>query len=280
MKRMLSWGIPVLCMAVGMFAWSGVSHAQEQNVLRMATTTSTDNTGLLDYLAPIIKQDTGIELQWVSVGTGNAIALGRNCDVSVLFVHDPDAEKEFMDGGYGIDRRQIMYNDFVIIGPESDPAGIKGKSVKGAMKAIQAKKALFASRGDKSGTHMAEVRLWEEAGLPVPDKETWYVQTGQGMINTINVAAERDAYTLTDRGTYIKYDANWKGDAPLKILVEGDEVLKNQYSVIPVNPGKCPKTDYKKAGELSDWLASKKGQQIIADFKLMGKQLFYPNAGK
>lgn len=247
-------------------------------VLRMATTTSTDNTGLLDYIAPILKADLGIELQWVAVGTGKALELGRNGDVDVVLTHDPESEKSFIDEEYGVDPKQVMYNDFVVLGPASDPAGIKGKSVNDAFKLVAEKQAQFASRADKSGTHMAELRLWKAAGVPEPDKESWYIQTGQGMLDTINIAGERGGYVLTDRGTFITYEANNKGNPPVVILVEGDDSLKNQYSVIPVNPKKHANVNYELAAEFSNWLTSKKAQDDIANFKLEGKQLFFPNA--
>jgi tungstate transport system substrate-binding protein len=247
-------------------------------VLRMATTTSTDNTGLLDVLAPAFQQDKGIELQWVAVGTGKALALGQNCDVDILMVHAPDAEMKFVNDGYGIDRREIMYNDFILIGPMSDPARIAGKSVKEALGRIKAKSALFASRGDDSGTHKLGQSLWRDSGFDVPDRESWYIQTGQGMIATITIAEERDAYTMTDRGTYIKYEHNKGGSAPLAILVEGDKSLLNQYSVIAINPEHCPSAQYELATQFIDWITSDSIQQLIGDFKLLGKQLFTPNA--
>ncbi|MBN1333518.1 MAG: substrate-binding domain-containing protein [Synergistales bacterium] len=246
--------------------------------LRMATTTSTDNTGLLDYLAPLFQEDTGIELQWVAVGTGKALELGKNCDVDILMVHAPDSEKQFVRDGYGVNRREIMYNDFVIIGPAKDPAGITGKTIGGALEVIMDNKAPFASRGDNSGTHKKELSLWTGSGLQVPDKESWYIQTGQGMINTINIAAERDAYTMTDRGTFIKYEADHKGNPPLIILVEGDELLLNQYSVMAVNPIRCDNVRYDLAVKFINWITSDKVQKAIADFKLLDKQLFTPNA--
>lgn len=177
----------------------------DAQVLRMATTTSTDNTGLLDYLAPLFKAETGIELQWVAVGTGKALELGKNGDVDVLLVHAPDTEKKYVSDGYGVNRRETMYNDFIIIGPKADPAKIKGLEAVEALNKIASSETPFASRGDKSGTHIMEMDLWKGAGL-APDKESWYIQTGQGMINTINIAAERNAYTMTDRGTFIKYE--------------------------------------------------------------------------
>jgi tungstate transport system substrate-binding protein len=249
-------------------------------ILRMATTTSTDNTGLLDYLAPLFKAETGIELQWVSVGTGKALELGKNGDVDVLLVHAPSAELQFVEAGHLVNRRQVMYNDFVVIGPASDPAGIKGKTVAEAMKAIAEKKALFVSRADKSGTHVAELALWEEAGMPVPDKEQWYVQAGQGMLPTINMAGERDGYTLTDRGTFIKYEDNHDGNPPLVILVEGDAALRNQYSVLAVNPANHSHIAYDLALKYIDWMVKPETQKAIGEFKLMNKQLFFPNAGR
>jgi len=256
----------------------GTLSFSEDQILQMATTTSTDNTGLLDYLAPKFKADTGIELRWVAVGTGKALELGKNCDVDVLLVHAPAAEKKYVADGYGVDRQQVMFNDFIFIGPKGDSAGIKGKTVKDALSIISSKKASFASRGDNSGTNKKEIILWKDANIPLPDKESWYIQTGQGMINTITIAAERDAYTMTDRGTYIKYESNMKGNPPLVILVEGDASLRNQYSVIPVNPSRCKNVKYDLAKKFSEWMASPAIQKMIGDFKLMGKQLFIPNA--
>jgi tungstate transport system substrate-binding protein len=266
-----------LCLVLAVCLLPSISAAQE-NTLMMATTTSTDNTGLLDYLAPKFKEATGIELKWTATGTGKALKLGENCDVDVLMVHAPPAEKKFVKSGFGIDRREIMYNDFVIIGPAADPAGIKGKSIKDAFQGIKAKQATFASRGDNSGTHKKELSLWKAAELPVPEKEKWYVQAGQGMLATINIAAERNGYTMTDRGTYIKYEDNLGGNPPLKILVEGDAVLLNQYSVIAVNPKHCPKVKNDLALQFMDWIVGPAAQQQIKGFTLLGKPLFTPNA--
>jgi len=250
----------------------------EDKLLLMATTTSTDNTGLLDYLMPKYKQATGVEVKWTATGTGKALKLGENCDVDILMVHAPAAEKKFVADGFGVDRREIMYNDFVIIGPTTDEAGVRGKSIKDALQAIKAKQAVFTSRGDNSGTHKMELSLWEAADLAVPEKESWYVQTGQGMLATINIAAERNGYTMTDRGTYIKYEDNLKGNPPLKILVEGDAALLNQYSVMAVNPKHCTKARYELARKFSEWITGAQAQQLIKDFKLLGKPLFTPNA--
>ena len=217
--------------------------------LMMATTTSTQDTGLLEYLQPIFKKDTGIDLKWISVGTGKALAHGKDCD------------------------------DFVLIGPAADPAGVKGKDIPTALKTFAEKKIPFVSRGDNSGTHNTEKQLWKVAGMEVPGKDaTWYIDAGQGMMATIRIAAEKDGYTVTDRGTYIKYNAAAKGDAPLKILVEGDKALLNQYSVMIVNPAKCPKVKQEAAKKFINWWISPNTQKAIASFQLEGKQLFFPNA--
>ncbi|PIE61161.1 MAG: tungsten ABC transporter substrate-binding protein [Desulfobacterales bacterium] len=254
------------------------TQAAAKKDLMMATTTSTDNTGLLDYLMPFFEKETGITIEWTATGTGKALKLGQNCDVDVLLVHAPPAEKRYLARGYGKDRREIMYNDFVIIGPKDDPASIKGKSISDALTAVKTKGALFMSRGDDSGTNKKEKLLWKNAGMALPDKEAWYVQTGQGMLATINVAQERNGYTMTDRGTYIKYQAQQDGNAPLTILVEGDDILLNQYSVLTLNPKNCPRAKYELAVKFSDWMASDSAQKKIGEFRLLGKKLFIPNA--
>ncbi|MBT8368205.1 MAG: substrate-binding domain-containing protein [Deltaproteobacteria bacterium] len=274
MKRLF---FAVLCLALVTCILPAGSSAEEK-LMMMATTTSTDNTGLLDYLAPKFKAATGIELKWTATGTGKALKLGENCDVDILMVHAPPAEKKFVADGYGTDRRVIMYNDFVIIGPAKDAAGIKGKSIKEALQTIQDKQAVFVSRGDNSGTHKKELSLWKAADMPIPEKEIWYVQTGQGMLATINIAAERSGYTMTDRGTYIKYEDNLKGNPPLKILVEGDAVLLNQYSVIAIDKKHCSQAKYDAARQFIEWITGPEAQQLIKEFKLLGKPLFTPNA--
>jgi tungstate transport system substrate-binding protein len=246
--------------------------------LMMATTTSTDNTGLLDYLIPQFEKETGITMKWTATGTGKALKLGQNCDVDVLLVHAPPAEKKYIAAGYGKDRREVMYNDFVIIGPKNDPAGIKGKSISDALSAVKSKQAVFMSRGDDSGTNKKEKLLWKNADISLPDKEKWYIQTGQGMLSTINVAQERNGYTMTDRGTYIKYQSQKGGNAPLKILVEGDDILLNQYSVLTLDPKNCANAKYDLALTFSDWMASQNAQNLIKNFKLLGQKLFIPNA--
>ncbi len=260
----------IVCLSAN--AWAG------SQKLMMATTTSTDNTGLLDYLIPEFIQASGIDMQWVATGTGKALKLGQNCDVDVLMVHAPPAEKKYIANGFGMDRRAIMYNDFVVIGPAADPAGLGGKKIEAALKAVKSKSAIFVSRGDNSGTDKKEKLLWKASAIELPDKEAWYVQTGQGMLATINVAVERNGYTMTDRGTYIKYAANLKGNPPLKILVSGDSILLNQYSVMTVNPANCKQARVDLAKKFADWITGPGAQKKIGDFRLMGKQLFTPNA--
>ena len=242
-------------------------------------TTSTQDSGLLEYLEPIFKKDTGIELKWVAVGTGQALKLGENCNADVLLVHAPAAEKAYVKAGHGIDRREVMYNDFVVVGPKNDPAGIAGKTTAEALKGIMTAKAGFVSRGDQSGTHKAEQKLWKDAGLN-PEKDPKYFSAGQGMIATLNMAAEKKAYALTDRGTWITFAGRQGDKNPLAIIVEGDKALFNQYSVMTVNPAQCPKVKKELAKKFEDWWVSPATQKVIADYKLQGKQLFFPNAAQ
>ncbi len=276
--RTTMFGRLVLALALTLL-FSGSALAAGETLM-MATTTSTDDTGLLPVLGEAFKKDTGIELKWVAVGTGKALEHGKNCDVDVLLVHAPAAEKKFVEDGNGTKRTEVMYNDFIVVGPAEDPAKIKGKKAGEALAAIAAAKAPFLSRGDDSGTHKMEQSLWKGAGIALPDKETWYVSAGQGMMATLNMAGERKGYTLVDRGTYISYEDQAKGKPALVVLVEGDKPLLNQYSVIPVNPAKCEKVKIKEAQIFSDWLASPKGQKVVGDFTVKGKKLFTPNAAK
>ncbi|VFQ43101.1 pbp domain [Desulfoluna butyratoxydans] len=255
-----------------------VAGSVQAKALMMATTTSTDNTGLLDYLAPEFTKDTGIELKWTSVGTGKALKLGMNCDVDVLLVHAPPAEKKYIKDGYAESRKEIMFNDFVIVGPEADPAKVKGMAVEKALATIRTKGKTFVSRGDNSGTNKKEKLLWKAAGGPLPEKEAWYVQTGQGMLASLNITAERGGYTMTDRGTYIKYSHKNGGNPPLKVLVEGGAILKNQYSVLILNSSNCPDAQKELAEAFSAWMAGDRAQKLIADFRLLGMALFTPNA--
>lgn len=268
-----------LLLAVCVLAFASLAAAADKApVLRMATTTSTDDTGLLDYLAPICLKDTGIDVQWVAVGTGKALEFGRNGDVDVVLTHAPSQEDKFEAEGYGVDRRKVMYNDFVLIGPANDPAGVKGKPVIEAIATIAEKQQKLVSRADKSGTHTAELKLLDKAGVKDFDKAAWYVQTGQGMLKTINIAEEQGGYALTDRGTFIKYEAGLDGREGLVIICEGDPELLNKYSVMAVNPAKHPEAKYDLAVKYIEWITSPKVQQDIANFKLEGKQLFFPDA--
>ena len=252
--------------------------AENRKSIKMATTTSTDNTGLLDVLKPAFETATGIELICLATGTGKALKHGENCDVDLLMVHAPDAEKKYVGKGFGINREEFMYNDFVIIGPEDDPAGVRDKTISQSLRRISDNKQIFVSRGDNSGTHKKEMGLWHTAGLPVPDKEKWYVQTGQGMLATIILAQEQKGYTLADRGTYVKYEAGQKNKPFLQIFVEGEKDLLNQYSVIAVNPKNCPDAEYDLAMIFIKWITGPEAQDLIREFKLMGKPLFTPNA--
>jgi len=248
------------------------------NDLKMATTTSTDNTGLLDVLAPLYKKDSGVELKWVAVGTGNALKLGQNCDVDIVFVHAPSLEKKYIQDGYFVDRTPVMFNDFVIIGNPIYKAKFEGKSIQEAFKIIENEQYKFVSRGDNSGTHNKEKSLWKAALGKVPERQSWYIQAGQGMLATINVATEQRGISFTDRSTFIKNESNHKGNLPLTIILEGDKNLNNYYSIMAVNPKLCANADYEGTKQFINWIVSDKIQKTIGDFKLLGKQLFTPDA--
>ncbi|EHM10755.1 ABC-type tungstate transport system, permease component [Thermanaerovibrio velox DSM 12556] len=253
--------------------------AGEERVLRMATTTSTEATGLLDYLSAELRKDTGIELQWVAVGTGKALEYGRRGDVDVVWVHDPKMEEDFVAQGFGVNRRRTMYNDFVLVGPAADPAGIRSAtSILDAVGRIASKGSVFVSRGDRSGTHMAELRLWQGAGVLVGKSSPWYVESGQGMMETLLMAKEKGGYTLTDRATFTKF--NSQNPEALKVLYQGDERLRNQYSLIEVNPKKHPSVRHHLAVRFIQWVLSKRGQELIGSYKVSGQQLFFPNGDK
>ena len=255
--------------------WFGGAQAQERAVT-VASTTSTEQSGLFGYLLPRFKEATGVSVKVVAVGTGQALDIGRRGDADVVFVHDRPAEDKFMSEGQGVKRFDAMYNDFVIVGPKSDPAHIAGdKDVVDALKKIAAAKALFISRGDHSGTHEAELRLWKAAGIDVGDaKGAWYREIGQGMGPALNMASSTNAYLLSDRGTWLSF----KNRDDLAILTEGDRRLFNQYGVMLVNPAKHPDVKAKDGQAFIDWLISPKGQETIAAYKVGGEQLFFPNA--
>ena len=249
--------------------------AQEKSIV-VASTTSTQDSGLFEYLLPIFQQQTGIAVKVIAQGTGQALDTGRRGDADVVFVHAKSAEEKFLAEGQGVKRNPVMYNDFVLIGPKNDPAGIKGRDVAAALKTIKEKQAPFISRGDRSGTHMAELALWnKDAGIDIDQqKGPWYKSIGQGMGAALNMASASNAYVLSDRGTWLSFKN--KGD--LQILVEGDTRLFNQYGVILVNPEKHPTVKKELGQQFIDWLLSPEGQKAIANYKVNGEQLFYPNA--
>jgi len=277
----------------------GVSGAEDK-VLKMSTTTSTENSGLLDVLLPALKMDTGISVKVFAKGTGAAIRDGMDGNVDVIFVHAKAREEKFVAEGYGTKRYAVMHNDFVILGPASDPAGIKGtKGAAEALKRIAEEKKKFISRGDDSGTHTKEQALWKATGLPLQTetkaivkkgKKTsvsfmhpggvseWYFSIGQGMGKTLTYADEKQAYTLTDRGTYLKYKFGRKGGLDLVILSEGDSALFNPYGIIPISPKMYPHVNYDWAETFAKWLISPKAQALIANYKIEGQQAFFPDA--
>ncbi|GGD40532.1 tungsten ABC transporter substrate-binding protein [Malaciobacter pacificus] len=257
-----------------------VTTLMAKDSLMMATTTSTDNTGLLDYLAPKFEKETGTTLKWLATGTGKALKMGSNCDVDILFVHAPASEKKFVESGYGVNRKQVMYNDFIIVGPKTDGAKVSGMTPSEALMKIKSVEAKFFSRGDNSGTNKKEIALWKTALQKAPENAAWYVQTGQGMLRTINMASEKDGYTMTDRGTWIKYESQKRDNNNMKIVVEGDKSLFNQYSVVTINKDKCPNVKPELATQFTNWIVKPETQKIIADFRLLDKALFIPNANK
>jgi len=249
--------------------------AQDKSIV-VASTTSTEQSGLFGYLLPIFTKDTGIQVKVVALGTGQALDLARRGDADVVFVHARPAEENFIAEGAGVKRFPVMYNDFVLIGPKSDPAKVAGShDIVAALQKIQAAQAPFVSRGDKSGTHMAELDLWKQSGIDLNEvKGPWYRDTGQGMGPALNTASSMNAYLLADRGTWLAF----KNRGDLDILVEGDKRLFNQYGVILVNPAKHPNVKKDLGQTFIDWLVSSAGQKAIAEYKVGGQQLFYPNA--
>lgn len=244
-----------------------------QTSITMASTTSTEQSGLFSQILPAFKKASGIDVKVVAVGTGQALDMARRGDADILFVHDQVAEEKFVAEGYGLKRYAVMYNDFVLIGPKNDPAHIQGKPILEALQKIASSTAPFISRGDKSGTHSAELRLWKAAGIANPENAN-YKACGCGMGPALNIAASSDAYILADRGTWL----NFKNQANLSILVEKDSPLFNQYGVIVVNPAKHPHTQTKLAQTFADWITSPAGQAAIGDYKINAQALFFPNA--
>jgi tungstate transport system substrate-binding protein len=262
--------------AFALLALAAGAQAQEKFIV-VASTTSTQDSGLFGHILPAFRAKTGIEVRVVAQGTGQALATARKGDADVVFVHDKVAEAKFVEEGFGIDHREVMYNDFIIVGPKDDPAKTAGKDVIAAVKKIAEAKAPFASRGDKSGTHAAELRYWSQAGVdPQTGKGTWYRETGSGMGPTLNTASAMNAYAFTDRGTWLSF----KNRGDLKILVEGDTKLFNQYGVMLVNPAKHAHVKKELGMQFIDWITSAEGQAAIAAYKVSDEQLFFPNYKK
>ena len=257
-------------------AFVGMAAAQEP-FINVASTTSTEQSGLFKYLLPEFQKDTGIAVRVVAVGTGQALDIGKRGDADVVFVHDKAAEEKWLAAGNGVKRYPVMYNDFVLIGPKSDPAHVAGgRNITAALKKISEAKPAFVSRADKSGTYSAELRLWKDAGVDIATaKGPWYRETGSGMGPALNTAAGLDAYILSDRGTWL----NFHNRSNLTIVVEDDKRLFNQYGVMLVNPAKHPNVKKDLGQKFIDWLVSKRGQEVIASYKINGEQLFFPNAG-
>ena len=261
-------------LTVAGIAFAAPALAQDKSIV-VSSTTSTQDSGLFGHILPIFKAKTGIEVKVLSQGTGQALDTGRRGDADVVFVHAKSAEMKFLDEGFSLKRYPVMYNDFVLIGPKSDPAGIKGKDIVAALKAIKNEGVPFISRGDKSGTHVAELALWKTAGIDIEaTKGPWYKSIGQGMGAALNIASANDSYVLADRGTWLSF----KNRGDLVIAVEGDKRLFNQYGVMLVNPAKHPTVKAALGQQFIDWLVSTEGQKAIADYKIGGEQLFYPNA--
>ena len=256
---------------LALFSFAAAAQAQ---TLRLATTTSTANSGLLEYLLPKFRERSGITVQFIAVGTGAALKIGEQGDADVVMVHDREAEDQFIAQGFGVNRRDLMYNDFVILGVPEDPSHLRGmRDAAEALKRIRDTNAAFVSRGDRSGTHMRELSLWKAAGIE-PKWAGYYLSIGQGMGTALIMAYEKKGYVLSDRGTYLAY----RGKNNLQVLVEGDKRLFNPYGVIAVSPSRHPKVNYASAMKLIDWLVSKEGQDLIGAYKIGGAQLFFPMA--
>ena len=271
-NRFLSFAL-ALCVSAAAYA---PAIAEDRSIV-VASTTSTQDSGLFGYLLPVFKAKTGIEVKVIAQGTGQALDTARRGDADVVLVHAKSQEEKFLAEGFGVKRFDVMYNDFVLIGPRDDPAGVKGKDIETALKTIQAKAAPFVSRGDRSGTHAAELALWKQAGIDIAAaKGPWYREIGQGMGAALNTASAMNGYVLSDRGTWISF----KNRGDLQIVVEGDKRLFNQYGVMLVNPEKYPSVKKEPGQAFVDWLISPEGQAAIAGYKIDGQQLFFPDAEK
>ena len=273
--KILYFGILIFFTAILMIG--NPAHAQQKNII-LATTTSTQDSGLLDVLIPMFEKKTGFFVKTIAVGSGQAMAMGQKGEADVLLVHSPAAEKKFVAEGFGVNRRIIMHNDFIVVGPGEDPAKIKGtKATLDSFKKIAASGALFLSRADKSGTHTKEMGIWKAAGI-TPEGQKWYQETGLGMGQTLNVASEKKGYTLADRGTYLALKKNLS----LDILAEGDAILLNVYHVLEINPAKFPKVNVAGGKAFADFMVSKEAQDVVKTFGVekFGSPLFFPDAGK
>ena len=267
LKHRIAAALPILLLSFSL-------HAQDKFIV-VASTTSTEQSGRFTHLLPAFEKKTGIKVRVVAVGTGQALDQGRRGDADVVFVHDKVAEEKFVADGFGLERREVMYNDFVVIGPKADPAGAKGRDVLEGLKKVDATKSPFVSRGDKSGTHAAEMRYWKMAGVDAEKgKGAWYRECGCGMGPALNTAASMNAYVLADRGTWLSF----KNRQDLRLLVEGDKQLFNQYGVMLVNPARHAHVKKELGQAFVDWLVSAEGQKTIAAYKIGGEQLFFPNA--
>ena len=258
-------------------ALTALGSVAQERFITVASTTSTEQSGLFGYLLPAFEKASGIKVRVVALGTGQALDMARRGDADVVFVHDKAAEEKFIAEGYGVKRQEVMYNDFILIGPKADPAKASGKDILDGLRKIEASQSAFVSRGDKSGTHAAELRYWKAAGVDLEAKKgAWYRDTGSGMGPALNTASSMNAYILADRGTWL----NFKNRGELGIVVEGDTRLFNQYGVILVNPAKHAHVKQADGQKFIDWVVSAEGQKTIADYKIGGEQLFFPNAAK
>jgi tungstate transport system substrate-binding protein len=279
MKKTMLWAVGIL-----LFCFVATAGAEDK-IITMSTTTSTEASGLLDYLLPEFEKDTGITVRVMAKGTGAALKDGMDGNADVIFVHDEKREKKFVDEGYGSKRYYVMYNDFILVGPSADPAELKkATDIVDGMKQIAAAKAPFVSRGDSSGTHAREKQLWAATGLVLTDAgepqdgDGWYFSIGQGMGEALIFAQEKMGYVLADRGTYLNYKFGRQEPYELEIVYEGDDLLKNPYGVIPVDPAKHPHVKFELADQFASWLVSPRGQEVIGSYKLLGQPLFYPDA--
>jgi tungstate transport system substrate-binding protein len=273
MSTLKSYKYLFLSLCTFIFIAPLTAQSDEKLLLRLATTTSTENSGLLEYLLPEFERDTGIKVHTIAVGTGKALRMGRDGDVDIVLVHAPAAEQAFVSAGYGLERHDVMYNDFILVGPENDPARIKqSKSASDALAKIANSQSIFISRGDDSGTNKKELKLWNDSGIKA--KGNWYREAGQGMGKVLQMASELSSYTLTDRGTWLAY----QDKSSLQLVYQGDPALFNPYGIIAVNPARYPDINHAGADALIHWITSPTGQRLIGSYKISSTQAFTPSA--